>query len=89
MMDQSKGGLPEGEFAEVMAGIEKAAPLLRALSGQGEVANVQEAPSGHGRHRALLCALKPYLSASRCEAADYLLRLWQMGELIQNITREG
>jgi hypothetical protein len=75
-------GLPEGDFADVMAGIDKAAPLLRAMTGKGE----SGPPS---RREALLCALKPYLSPARCAAADYLLRLWQMGTLIQNITREG
>ena len=76
-------GLPAGEFADVMAGIDKAAPFLRAMTGKGEG---DAAPS---HRRELLCALKPYLSSTRCEAADYLLRLWQLGTLIQNITREG
>ncbi len=75
-------GLPEGDFADVMAGIDKAAPLLRAMVGKGEGG---AAPS---HRQALLHALKPYLSPTRCEAAEYLLRLWQVGTLIQNITRE-
>ncbi len=75
-------GLPDGEFADVMAGIDRAAPLLRAISGKSE-------GSEGSPHRALLCALKPYLSPARCEAADYLLRLWQVGEFIKNMTGEG
>ena len=75
-------GLPDGEFADVMAGIDRAAPLLRAISGKGEGA--EGSP-----HRALLCAMKPYLSPARREAADYLLRLWQVGEFIKNMTGEG
>ena len=82
MSEQEGRGLPEGEFARVMADIDKAAPLLRAISGK-------EQGGTSSRHKALLCALKPYLSPTRCEAADYLLRLWQMGELIKNMTREG
>jgi hypothetical protein len=38
---------------------------------------------------ALLHALKPYLSPTRREAADYLLRLWRLGALIRNMTGEG
>ena len=75
-------GLPEEEFADVMAGLDKAAPLLRAISGKGE-------GSTSSPHRALLCAMKPYLSPARCEAADYLLRLWQVGEFLKNMTKEG
>ena len=33
MSEREGAGLPEGEFADVMAGLDKAAPLLRALSG--------------------------------------------------------
>ncbi len=83
MSERENAGLPEGEFADVMAGIDKAAPLLRAMSGKGEGST---SPS---HRQALLCALKPYLSPARCEAADYLLRLWQVGALIKNITKEG
>ncbi|MBO7341599.1 MAG: hypothetical protein J6U87_02845 [Clostridia bacterium] len=78
-------GLPDEEFADVMAGLDKAAPLLRAISGKG-----QEGGAGAAsRHRALLCAMKPYLSPARQAAADYLLRLWQVGEFIKNMTGEG
>jgi hypothetical protein len=75
-------GLPEGEFADVMAGLDRAAPLLRALSGKGE-------EKEGGAHRALLCAMKPYLSPARCAAADYLLRLFAVGEFLKNMTKEG
>ena len=83
MSEREGAGLPEGEFADVMAGIDKAAPLLRAVAGKGEGGT---SPS---HRQALLYALKPYLSPARCEAADYLLRLWQVGVLIKNMTREG
>lgn len=82
MSEGAGKGLPEAEFADVMAGLDKAAPLLRAISGKGEGGT--SSPK-----RALLCAMKPYLSPARCEAADYLLRLWQLGELLKNMTGEG
>ena len=78
-------GLPDEEFADVMAGLDKAAPLLRAISGKTEGSGTAAA----SRHRALLCAMKPYLSPGRQAAADYLLRLWQVGEFIKNMTGEG
>ena len=82
MSEREGMGLPEEELADVMAGIDKAAPFLRAISGKGEGSG---APS---HHQALLHALKPYLSPARREAADYLLRLWRMGELLKGFTRE-
>ena len=82
MSEREGSGLPDKEFADVMAGIDKAAPLLRALSGKGE-------GSASNPHHALLCAMKPYLSPARREAADYLLRLWQVGEFIKNTWGEG
>ncbi len=77
-------GVSDEEFADVMAGIDKAAPLLRAISGKG-----QDGGDKTSHHRALLYAMKPYLSPARCEAADYLLRLWQVGEFLKNMTGEG
>ena len=82
MSEREGMGLPEGEFADVMAGIDKAAPLLRAISGK------VEGSAGPSHRQALLHALKPYLSPARREAADYLLRLWRMGELLKSFTRE-
>ena len=82
MSEREGAGLPADEFADMMAGIDKAAPFLRALSGK-------EQDGATSRHKALLCALKPYLSPARREAAEYLLRLWAVGELLKNITREG
>ena len=37
------------------------------------------------RHTALLCAVKPYLCAERQAAADQLIRLCQMGDLLQKM----
>ena len=38
-----------------------------------------------GKHAALLCALKPYLSKNRCDAIDYILKISQMSELISKL----
>ena len=81
MSEQDQAGLPAEELADVMAGIGKAAPFLRAISDKGK-------GSASPSHRqALLHALRPYLSPARRDAADYLLRLWQMGELLKNFTK--
>ena len=82
MSEREEAGLPDKEFAEVMAGLDRAAPLLRAMSLKGE-------GSASSPHHALLCAMKPYLSPARREAAEYLLRLWQVGALIKTMMREG
>ena len=55
-------------------------PLLSTLS--------QKAPSAtesHDPRTALLCALKPYLCASRCEAIDYLLKLEQITSVMRHL----
>ena len=38
------------------------------------------------RSAALLCALKPYLSSSRCETIDKLVELQRLGELFEKLT---
>jgi len=88
MSEREDAGLPhegvsEGEFADVMAGIDRAAPLLRALSGRGE------GGASPSHREALLCALKPYLSPTRAQAADYLLRVFAVGTVLKNMTKEG
>ena len=84
MNAQEPTGLPEEEFSAVLAGIDKAAPLLRALGGRETAGKEGE---GGARH-SLLCALKPYLSPARREAADYLLRLFRVGEALTALMRE-
>ncbi len=37
------------------------------------------------KHEALLCALKPYLSSSRVEAIDYIIKVSKMSSLIQGL----
>ena len=38
-----------------------------------------------GKHAALLCALKPYLSKNRCDAIDYMLKISQMSDIISKL----
>ena len=40
---------------------------------------------GGGKHAALLCALKPYLSQNRCDAIDYILKISQMSDIISKL----
>lgn len=85
-MGTPKEGLPQGEFDALMQSVGGMAPLLGALTrvgGGGE-------PGGRGaRREALLCALKPYLSPARQEAAEYLLRLWRVGDLLRGEGGKG
>lgn len=39
----------------------------------------------HDKKTALLNALRPYLSAGRCEAIDYITRLEKLGDAVKNI----
>ena len=50
-------------------------PLLSKLTGSGSPC----------RHEALLCALKPYVSQSRCEAIDYILKISRMSSLVKGL----
>ncbi len=52
-------------------------PLISKLSHGG----------GKCRHESLLCALKPYLSPSRREAVDYVLKISKMSDLVKGIGR--
>ena len=53
-------------------------PMLSKLSTvKNDVAH-----SKGGRHEALLCALKPYLSEGRSQAVDYIIKLSQVSEIL-------
>jgi len=56
------------------------APLLSTLSQK-----TSSATESHDPRTALLCALKPYLCASRCEAIDYLLKLEQITSVMRHL----
>ncbi len=77
-------GLDEQEFAALLQKVGAIAPLLGGLSRPvGEEGAVTASSDRCGRREALLCALKPYLSQSRCAAVDYLIRLWRVGDAIK------
>ena len=81
-------GLPDAEFSALMETVSRAAPLVSAiaplLSG-GAPPPPKQKGNACGRREALLLALKPYLSAERCEAVDYLLRLARVGDAIRSL----
>ena len=85
MSEEEKAGLPEEEFSAVLSGLDRAAPLLRALTGGASAQGEGEAREA--RH-SLLCALKPYLSPARREAADYLLRMFRVADVLKNLMKE-
>lgn len=71
-------GLPEEEFSRLLDSIGTMAPLFRSLGGSGEA----RSPAAAGREN-LLLALKPYLSPSRCEAIDYLVRMARISDALR------
>ena len=56
------------------------AALASASSG---AVPAKKAPSD--KRTALLLALRPYLSESRCEAIDYITRIGKLGDILKNI----
>lgn len=54
-------------------------PLLSRMSSLG----FSSKSSGNVKHEQLLCALKPYLSQSRCDAIDYILKISRMSVLLK------
>ncbi|MBR2010451.1 MAG: hypothetical protein IKA06_01715 [Clostridia bacterium] len=74
-------GLSEEEFSSFMESINTMAPLLKGLGGvfggkRSEACAVREA---------FLLSLKPYLSPSRCEAVDYLVRIARIGDILRTL----
>ena len=84
MSEERRGaadGLSEEEFAVLLEGIGKMAPLFGGLTGEGT-----RSEAARGREGVLL-ALKPYLSPSRCEAVDYLLRMARISDALRALGR--
>lgn len=77
-------GLPDGEFRAILEGIGAAAPVMKTLMRPPSGVSA-DADDPYARREALLCALKPYLSKERCDAVDYLLRMWRTKEAIRAI----
>ena len=75
-------GLSDAEFSDVMAKLGSVAPLVRGVfDGAGEGGATRSAAC-RGRE-SLLLALKPYLSPTRCEMVDYLIRMARLGDLLR------
>ena len=88
--EQGTGASPE-EFAAMLKSIEAFAPLVKSFLGAQTGGGGQHSPPSDkcARREALLCALKPYCSPSRAAAADYLIRLWRVGDAIKSMQKGG
>lgn len=82
----ASGGMPAFDGATLL---ERLPDLLNLLSpmlkGKGGTERNGH-PNKLGKSAALLCALKPYLSSSRCETVDKLVELQRLGELFEKLT---
>ena len=70
-------------------GSELAASLMPIISRLGSLGISGSKDGGGsvkgGKHAALLCALKPYLSKNRSDAIDYMLKISQMSDIISKL----
>ena len=82
-LPERDGGLPEEELAGLMNSISTAAPLLKGLL--ASPAAGEAGAQGDGRREALLLALKPYLSPTRCAAVDYFIRLSRVRDILRTL----
>lgn len=92
-----RDGIPEEEFSRLLSSISTMAPLFKGfLSSGGDSTSKREHEQPHhdplprhdhhcARREALLLALKPYLSPSRCAAVDYFIRLSRVGDAIRSL----
>ena len=84
MSEEKQEGLPEAEFAELLQTVSTVAPLIKGLFAPSGTSAGGDAPGSESHRReALLCAMKPYLSPTRREAVDYLIRLARVGDAIR------
>lgn len=80
--EESAAALPKEISPEAISAL---APLLAGFSkgGGGKLPLASLAPRGDDPRVCLLLALKPYLSAGRCEAIDTMIRLSAISELLR------
>lgn len=76
-------GLDEEAFSSLLGSIGTMAPLLKSLGG---VLGAKPSPACAAREH-LLLSLKPYLSPTRCEAVDYLVRIARLGDIIHSLEK--
>ncbi len=74
-------GLPDDEFSSLLQSINAAAPLLHGVSG----ALSGKRSEGFLVREKFLLSLKPYLSKTRCEAIDYLLRIARLSDVLHTL----
>ncbi len=75
--EQSSAEAPPSVPAEVPESIATLMPMLSKISSLGSGGKPY-------KHEALLCALKPYLCATRCEAIDYIIKISKMTSLVRD-----
>lgn len=79
--EEAGKGLSEEEFSSLMESINTMAPLLKGLGGVLGGKRSERCQ----RREALLVSLKPYLSPSRCEAIDYLVRIARLQDALRSL----
>ena len=84
----SNQALQQGSAQEsIQASAQMAATEERAVGAFDAPKNNKPAVSHNDpdRRAALLCAMKPYLSADRREAIDYIIKLSKLGDLLKSL----
>ena len=81
LAEDGEKGFPDEEFSSLLESINTMAPLLKGLGG---VLNGKHSERCQ-RREALLLSLKPYLSQTRCEAIDYLVRIARLQDALRTL----
>lgn len=77
---------PEDALSSVLSNPELMAKLPDIMAALTPVLKGQSAKKAPcDKRTALLLALRPYLSAGRCEAIDYITRIGKLGDVIKTI----
>lgn len=81
LFEETEKGLPDEEFSSLLESIHTMEPLLKGLG--GVLGGKRSEPCQ--RREALLLSLKPYLSQTRCEAIDYLVRIARLQDALRSL----
>lgn len=72
---------PSPDLSSIVTGL---APLMSGMSAKRSPSHEKNDKGSEAvRREALLCALKPYVSESRREAIDYIIRISRISELLK------
>ena len=74
-------GLSDEDFSSLLESINTMAPLLKGIGGVFGGKRSEHCQ----RREALLLSLKPYLSPTRCEAIDYLVRIARLQDALRTL----